>query len=106
MSEFGQGLTLSGAGILITFGALGVLICLILILKVIFPARVKEQADFQPTERDLDQKMGLRRRAAAAGVAVLLSDRSCSETGALGSILETPPGEWWRQGLDRIHGKE
>jgi len=105
LSEFGQGLTLSGAGILITFGALGVLIVLILVLKALFPARIK-QADFQPAEPDPDQKMELCRQAAAVGVAVLLRDRSCSETGALGSVLETPPGEWWRQGLDRIHGKE
>ncbi len=106
MSEFGQGLTLSGAGILITFGALGVLIVLILVLKALFPARIKKQADFQPSEPDPDQKMELRRRASAVGVAVLLRDRSSSETGALGSVLEIPPGEWWRQGLDRIHGKE
>jgi len=106
LSEFGQGLTLSGAGILITFGALGMLIVLILVLKALFPARINKQADFQPAERDPDQKMELRRRAAAVGVAVLLSERSCMETGELGSVLETPPGEWWRQGLDRIHGKE
>ena len=39
MSEFSQGLTISGFGILITFSALAILIGLIFLLKVIFPAK-------------------------------------------------------------------
>ncbi len=39
MTEIGQGLTLSGIGILITFSALGILILLILVLKTLFPVK-------------------------------------------------------------------
>ncbi len=106
MSEFGQGLTLSGIGILITFGALGTLILLILVLKTLFPGRVEKLADSNLDPTGSASKAALRKRAAAAGVAALLAKESKSQEGNLGKILETPPGDWWRKRLDRIHGKE
>ena len=110
MSEFGQGLSLSGIGILITFSALGILILLILILKALFPTRgdgheVSRPAEIPPTATDLDREE-LRKKAAAAGVVVLLSNRSIARKSRLGSELEKPVGKWWQRGLDRIHDKE
>lgn len=99
----GQGLTLSGIGILITFGALGALIVLILVLKALFPAREGQPPSTQEDRESPDRTNALRRRAAAVGVAALLGVKT---TGSLGKALESPPGEWWRKGLDRIHGKE
>jgi hypothetical protein len=110
LSEIGQGLSLSGIGILITFSALGILILLILLLKTLFP--VKEN-DLGPTTVEKDPLSGidpvredLRKKAAAAGVAVLLSLGTFSGKGGLGSELEKPVSEWWQRGLDRIHNKE
>lgn len=110
MSEVGQGLLLSGVGILITFSALGILILIILALKSLFPPRDAE-AQLKPavrpaSGRDVDRKEQLKRKAAAVGVAVLLGRRASPEEGSLGKTLESPPGPWWRKGLDRIHGKE
>lgn len=110
MNEFGQGLTLSGIGILITFSALGILILLILILKALFPAEendldlagLEEPAIF----RNDASKEEIRMKAAAAGVAVLLRKSAASGKGGLGSELEKPVNAWWQQGLDRIQGKE
>lgn len=110
MNELGQGLSLSGLGILITFSALGILIGLILLLKTLFPSRagsaereepIAENSVFISSEREK-----LRKQAAAAGVGVLLKEQDRSAPGNLGKLLETPIGEWWKRGLDRIHGKE
>lgn len=110
MSEIGQGLSLSGIGIMITFSALGILILLILVLKTLFPVRgddleVSHPEKTPPSGID-PAREELRKKAAAAGVAVLLSKRSFSRKGSLGSELEKPVGKWWQRGLDRIHGKE
>ena len=110
MNEFGQGLTLSGIGILITFSALGILIILILILKALFPERSGDLESSHPeiirsSKANLDRE-SLTKKAAAAAVAVLLHDRSFTQNGGLGSELEKPVGTWWHRGLDRIHGKE
>ena len=110
MNELGQGLTLSGLGILITFSALGILIGLILLLKWLFPAKKQgprsaqvspEISATQPRDREELHKL-----AAAVGVATLLQAASGSAKGNLGKLLEEPVGEWWKKGLDRVHGKE
>lgn len=110
MSELGQGLSLSGIGILITFSALGILILLILVLKALFPVKGDDLEVSHPDETSLSgtdpDREELRKKAAAAGVAVLLSKRSFSRRGGLGSELEKPVGKWWQRGLDQIHGKE
>lgn len=110
MNEFGQGLTLSGIGILITFSALGILIILILILKALFPEKSERAAVPRPVETrsaSVDPvREELKKKAAAAGVAVLMSKSSFTGEGGLGSELEKPVGTWWLRGLDRIHGKE
>ena len=110
MDEFGQGLTLSMIGILITFSALGLLILLILALKVLFPERGDDQ---DTSHSNLGQVSGLvtdreelRKKAAVAGVVILLNRRSNLMKGKLGSELEKPVGNWWQRGLDRIHNKE
>jgi len=110
LSEFGQGLTLSGIGILITFSALGILILLILILKALFPERGDDVVEVRPDETlstGIDQDRDeLKMKAAAAGVAVLLRKRSFTRKGGLGNELEKPVSKWWQRGLDQIHGKE
>ena len=79
MNEIGQGLSLSGIGILITFSALGILILLILILKALFPVKgddleMSHMEETPPSGIDPDREE-LRKKAAAAGVAVLLSKK-------------------------------
>jgi hypothetical protein len=110
LSEFGQGLSLSGIGILITFSALGILILLILILKALFPAKENDleisRSEKSPVFQDDPSREELRKKAAAAGVAVLLRNRSNSGKGGLGSELEKPVNAWWQRGLGRIQGKE
>ena len=110
MSEFSQGLTISGFGILITFSALAILIGLILLLKVIFPVK-GEKAPSQESERESVPPPSLERerllkQAAGVGVSVLLAKKDRSDRGSLGKLLEDPAGDWWRQGLDRVQGKE
>ena len=109
MNGLGQGLALSGIGILITFAALGILILLIMLLKAFFPGKdagkisefvVKAQSAGDPADRDEKRK-----RAAAAAVTALLEQEAAQSSG-LGRLLESPLGNWWKQGLDRIHSKE
>ena len=110
MSEFGQGLSLSGIGILITFSALGILILLIVVLKALFPE--KDDESQMSNLRDISDngitpdKEDLRKKAAVAGVAILLEKRLLMTKGRLGSELEKPVGKWWQRGLDRTHNKE
>ena len=110
MSEISQGLSLSGIGILITFSALGILILLILLLKVLFPEKGDDlrtdKSEKGPTSDLTPAREELRKKAAAAGVAILLSKESSAKRGNLGSELERPVGQWWQRGLDRIQGKE
>ena len=110
MNELGQGLTLSGIGILITFIALAVLIGLILLLKALFPVRdgkpeVEDPLTTSSPSRSQEREQ-LLKRAAAAGVSVLLKKMNQSNQGTLGKLLEDPAGGWWRKGVDRVHGEE
>ena len=104
MSEFAQGLTLSGIGILITFSALGILILLILGLKALFPTQSAQGADLPPAATQPDRER-LKETAAAVGVATLMKTTGFGR-GSLGSLLEKPVGKWWEKNLDRIQGKE
>jgi len=110
LNEFGQGLSLSGIGILITFSALGILILLILILKALFPNKDNDLeisgSEKSPLLQNDPSREELRKKAAAVGVTVLLSKRSFSGKGELGSELEKPVNAWWQRGLGRIQGKE
>ena len=73
-----------------------------------------DKKDDRPTSLPADgqasgmipEREELRKKAAAAGVAVLLEQRSLVRKGRLGSELEKPVGRWWQRGLDRIHSKE
>ena len=101
---FGQGLALSGIGILITFSALGILILIILTLKALFPAGPRAGGD--PPQGVTAERETLRQGAAAAGVAALRASEAPRRGGNLGAGLESPRGDWWRRGLDSAHGKE
>ena len=105
MSDFGQGLLLSGIGILVTFSALGSLILLILLLKVLFPAKKVDEAGFV-SGYEIDQREVLKEQAAAAAVAALLDQFKGVKRSSLGALLEEKPGNWWQQGVDRVQGKE
>ena len=104
MSEFTQGLTLSGIGILITFSALGILILLIQGLKTLFPAGVIQDPDLQGEETNLSRER-LKETAAAVGVATLMKTQGFGK-GNLGRLLEEPRGSWWKANRDRMRGKE
>ena len=109
MSELGQGLSISGIGILITFSALVILIGLIVLLKVLFPDK---QMDSSRSGRftvspppNLHEQEELRRRAAVAGVALLIERKGRSSQESLGKLLENPVTSWWQRGVDRVQGK-
>jgi hypothetical protein len=104
LTEIGQGLVLSGIGILITFSALGILILVIFTLKVIFPKK-RTVLDPGKNKKDDSKRESLRKQAAAAGVAALLM-HSGKKSSALGKLLESPPGNWWGEAVNRIHNKE
>lgn len=110
MSELGQGLALSGMGILITFSALGILIGLILLLKALFPLPKEKpypDADLDDSSYSiLVDREALRRQAAGVGVAMLVEEMSRSREGSLGKLLQEPASAWWRRGVDRVQGKE
>jgi len=110
LSELAQGLTLSALGILITFSALGILIGLILVLKALFPLRGEGDSGRKALNASgpasaLDRDR-LRKKAAGVGVAVLVNRMRQSGEGNLGELLEEPVGDWWKKGIDRVHGKE
>ena len=105
MNELGQGLTLSGIGILVTFSALGILILLILVLKVFFPGKQTE-IDGYESRFKINDRESLKEQAAAVAVAALLDLNLETRKSHLGSILEDPAGNWWQKGIDRSHTKE
>ncbi len=105
MNELGQGLTLSGIGILVTFSALGILILLILLLKVFFPAKQTE-LDGYSSRFKINDRESLKEQAAAVAVAALLDRKMESRKSSLGSVLEDPIGNWWLRAIERSHTKE
>ena len=109
MSELTQGLTISGFGILITFSALGILIGLIVLLKVLFPFKAEtvplERPDAVSSPTPSEEREDLLKQAAAVGVSVLIQKYGSGQ-GDLGKLLEEPVSDWWGKGLDRVHGKE
>jgi hypothetical protein len=105
LTEFGQGLSLSGIGILITFSALGVLILVIFLLKRLFPAQGAAPDHAEEEKEEDPNREALRKQAAAAGVAALLM-HSGKRSSGLGKLLESPPGSWWGKAINRIHNKE
>jgi hypothetical protein len=110
VNELGQGLAISGLGILITFSALGILIGLIMLLKRLFPVReqgtLPSQIEPEVAPDSALSREDLRKLAAAAGVGTLIQATQRSGQGNLGKLLEDPAGEWWKKGLDRAQGKE
>jgi len=105
LNELGQGLALSGIGILVTFSALGILILLILSLKLLFPAR-RSEIDGIKSRFNINDRESLKEQAAAVAVAALLDQQFGSRKSSLGSVLEDPIGNWWQRGIERSHKKE
>ena len=104
MSSIYQGIYLSLVGILITFGSLGLLIVVIVLLDKVFnrspkdemlaPGETKEAENLSPVQ-DID-----RMKAAGIAVAVAVLMSKGQKGSRLGKALEAPPGRWW--GDDRI----
>jgi len=110
LNEIGQGLILSGIGIVITFSSLGILILLIVLLKAIFPTgqsvrKIKTGTEEISREEQYDRERKQKVAAAAAAVALSL-EKDKNQSRGLGQVLESPPGNWWHKKLDRIHFKE
>ena len=106
MNIIGQGLTLSGIGIIITFSALGLLILVIWLLKKLFPADQPGQEVYPSREKHPPSDRERQRKIAAASAAALIMREKSEQNMNLGKVLETPPGEWWKRALDRIQSKE
>ena len=109
MNEIGQGLILSGIGIVITFSSLGILILLIVLLKTIFPtsqAIRKFETETEEISRDDQSDRERKQKIAAAAAAALSLHKDKNQSRGLGQVLESPPGNWWHKKLDRIHFKE
>jgi hypothetical protein len=110
LNEIGQGLILSGIGIVITFSALGILILLIVMLKIIFPTgQAVRKFDTETGEipgEDQFTRERKRKIAAAAAASALSLQKDKNQSRGLGQVLESPPGNWWHKKLDRIHFKE
>ena len=106
MNNIGQGLTLSGIGILITFSALGLLILMIWLLKKLFPPDQSGQESSASREKHPPSDGERQRKIAAVSAAALIMREKREQNLNLGKVLETPPGEWWKRALDRIQSKE
>ena len=110
MNEIGQGIVLSGIGIVITFSALGILILVILLLKRIFPvegaALSPDYSDSAGGSENQSDRERLKTVAVAAAAAAITLQKRKNQSRGLGEVLETPPGNWWFKMLDRIQTKE
>ena len=92
MSTIAQGLSLSLAGILITFAYFGLLILVMVLLREIFKV---PQQEVKQEERELDREAD-RMKAAGIAVVVAMLEAKKASSGNLGQTLETPPGRWWK----------
>jgi len=110
LNEIGQGLVLSGIGIVITFLALGILILVILLLKRMFPvagaALDYDSSEFLDRSEDQSDRERLKTVAAAAAAGAITLQKRKDPARGLGEVLETPPGNWWFKMLDRNQTKE
>jgi len=110
LNEIGQGLVLSGIGIVITFSALGILILIILLLKRMFPvagaALNSDSSEFIDRSEDQSDRERLKTVAAAAVAGAITLQKRKDPARGLGEVLESPPGNWWFKMLDRIQTKE
>jgi sodium pump decarboxylase gamma subunit len=94
-----EGLLLSGAGLAVTFLALGLLIVIIVLLNRVFGGRTApaepatEPAAVSPVEAAEADDLAEVAAAVAAAVTVLRAAEQ--PAGALGSALESGPGRWW-----------
>jgi len=86
LSDFNLGITLSLMGISITFLALGALILLIVILRVLFPSKIQDAAEESNPEVD-----SIKSTVAIAAAWWYLRKKKAS---SLGQVLEQPPGNW------------
>ena len=92
MSSISQGLSLSLAGILITFAYFGLLILVMVLLREIFKVPPQEKKPEKlKSAQDID-----RMKAAGIAVAVAIQKSKGKPDASLGQLLERPPGRWWR----------
>jgi Na+-transporting methylmalonyl-CoA/oxaloacetate decarboxylase gamma subunit len=92
LSSISQGLSLSLAGILITFAYFGLLILVMVLLREIFKVPPGEK---KPEKQKSTQEID-RMKAAGIAVTVAILKSKVGPDASLGRTLETPPGRWWR----------
>ena len=99
MSTILQGLSLSLAGILITFIYFGLLILVMVLLRTIFKSPPEEdKLDTEKSFQDMD-----RMKAAGIAVTVAFLKAKGKTRSSLGQVLETSPGRWWRVARHKGH---
>lgn len=94
-----QGLTLSLAGLVITFASLGLLILIIILLQRFFaPTEPVEETAAKPTSVSLPQTMApdpASETAAAIAIAIEYYRNLEAEASSIGSAFSQGPGAWW-----------
>jgi Na+-transporting methylmalonyl-CoA/oxaloacetate decarboxylase gamma subunit len=87
-----EGLSLSLAGILITFIYFGLMILVMVLLREIFKVSPPEvEATQEGTDQDIE-----RRKVAAIAVAIAMLQSRQEKDASLGQLLASPPGRWWK----------
>ena len=95
MEAFSTGLQLSLYGIVITFLALGLLILVITLLQVFFPAPQKEEETTPVSAESVPESKDSKHRVVALAAAWWYWQNKRSSD--LGKQLETGPGKRWRK---------
>lgn len=92
MGSILQGLSLSLAGILITFIYFGLMILVMILLREIFKASPSEvETTQEETAQDIERK-----KVAAIAVAIAMLQSRQEKEASLGQLLASPPGRWWK----------
>ncbi len=91
MNLLNQGLTLSLWGLSLTFGALGLFILTMQVLKMIFPAQPPPPAPAPAPEATPPPEV-----VAAIVVALAQFQTEAAPRGNLGAALEDGRGAWWK----------
>lgn len=100
MDNLSQGLLLSLMGVGVTFAALGVLILMIYVLQVLFPAaQPPGEASDHSKAPTVDDEAKKERAVAVAAAWWYLQSEHSEKSAELGKLLEKPRGAWW-QGRD------
>lgn len=106
MNSILEGVSLSIAGISVTFAALGLLILTMIVLERAFRHRSPQVSDEEKLE-DMLERYTEDDEEVAAAIAVALAYLRSLETGQseLGTALEAGHGSWWMMGQIQQQGR-